>query len=241
MNVQFYVQPSQIVSNRVSLQGAECIHATQVLRLKEGDCCMVSDGCGHRYEVELVSVSKKQAQGVILHTESFPKSTVQRAVALGSLHKKDRIEWAVEKAVELGVDYFYLYQADHSERARWKKSRLDQIILSAFKQSKRTWYPELIIVDHLTQVKQEAELRFQGNILNLWAAHESAQLGASLPEKLMDGCNLFFIGPEGGFSSKELRWFEHEGIPQILLGNRKTDGGILRAETALITILAKYF
>ena len=62
MNVQFYVQPSQIVSNRVSLQGTECIHATQVLRLKEGDCCMVSDGCGHRYEVELVSVSKKQAQ-----------------------------------------------------------------------------------------------------------------------------------------------------------------------------------
>ena len=76
-----------------------------------------------------------------------------------------------------------MYQADHSERARWKKSRLDQIILSAFKQSKRTWYPELIIVDHLTQVKQEAELRFQGNILNLWAAHESAQLGLSLPEK----------------------------------------------------------
>ena len=113
---------------------------------------------------------KKTGTGVILHTESFPKSTVQRAVALGSLHKKDRIEWAVEKAVELGVDYFYLYQADHSERARWKKSRLDQIILSAFKQSKRTWYPELIIVDHLTQVKQEAELRFQGNILNLWAA-----------------------------------------------------------------------
>ena len=67
---------------------------------------MVSDGCGHRYEVELVSVSKKQAQGVIVQTESFPKSTVQRAVALGSLHKKDRIELAVEKAVELGVIIF---------------------------------------------------------------------------------------------------------------------------------------
>lgn len=241
MNVQFYVQPSQVVSNRVSLQGAEFIHATQVLRLREGDCCMLSDGCGHRYEVELVSVSKKQAEGVILHTESFPKSTVQRAVALGSLHKKDRIEWAVEKAVELGVDYFYLYPADHSERARWKKSRLDQVILSAFKQSKRTWYPELILADNLEHIKQDAHRRCQGIDLNLWAAHESASLHTKPPETLKEGCNLFFVGPEGGFSTNELSWFERENIPRFFLGDPFTDGGVLRAETALITILAKYF
>ena len=84
-------------------------------------------GCGHRFELELVSITRKEAHAVILHTDSFQKSSVLRGVALGSLYKKDRIEWALEKAVELGVDYFYLYQADHSERARWKKSRLEQI------------------------------------------------------------------------------------------------------------------
>ena len=89
-----------------------------------------------------------------------------RGVALGSLYKKDRIEWALEKAVELGVDYFYIYQADNSERARWKKSRLEQNILSASKQSKRTWFPELIVADNLQKVKLEAVKRSEGKELN---------------------------------------------------------------------------
>jgi 16S rRNA (uracil1498-N3)-methyltransferase len=241
MNVQFYVHPSQIVSNMVTLQGDECIHATQVLRLREGDRCLATDGCGHRYELKLVSLAKKEAQAVIVHTESFPTPTTLRAVALGSLHKKDRIEWALEKAVELGVDYFYIYQADHSERARWKKSRLDQIILSASKQSKRTWFPKLILADNLQHVKQDAHQRCQGIELTLWAAHESASPNTRLPEKLTEGCNLFFIGPEGGFSSNELKWFDSESIPPFFLGDQLTDGGILRAETAVVTILAKYF
>lgn len=241
MNVQFYVHPSQIESNTVRLQGAECIHATQVLRLREGDHCVATDGCGHRYELKLVSLTQKEAQAVIVRSESFPKSPVLRGVAMGSLHKKDRIEWALEKAVELGVDYFYLYQADHSERARWKKSRLDQIILSASKQSKRTWFPELILADNLEHIKQDAYQRCQGIDLNLWAAHESASLQTKPPEKLKEGCNLFFVGPEGGFSTNELNWFERENIPRIFLGDPFTDGGVLRAETALITILAKYF
>ena len=201
----------------VRLQEAECLHATQVLRLSVGDRCLATDGCGHRYELELVSIASKEARAVILHTESFQKSPILRGVALGSLTKKDRIEWALEKAVELGVDYFYLYQADHSERARWKKSRLEQIILSASKQSKRTWFPELIIADNLQQVKLEAEHRSQGKDLNLWAAHESVKSRERLPKKLVEGYNLFFIGPEGGFSTNELSWFDHECIPQILL------------------------
>ena len=241
MNVQFYVHPSQIEPNTVKLQGAEYIHATQVLRLREGDHCLATDGCGHRYELKLVSLTKKEAQALIVHSESFPKSPVLRGVAMGSLHKKDRIEWALEKAVELGVDYFYIYQADHSERARWKKSRLDQIILSASKQSKRTWFPELILADSLEHIKQDAQRRSQGIDLNLWAAHESASLHLKPPEALKEGFNLFFIGPEGGFSKNELSWFEHENIPRFFLGDQFTDGGVLRAETALITILAKYF
>lgn len=241
MNVQFYVHPSQIESNTVKLQGAEYIHATQVLRLREGDHCIATDGCGHRYELKLVSLTKKEAQALIVHSESFQKSPVLRGVAMGSLHKKDRIEWALEKAVELGVDYFYIYQADHSERARWKKSRLDQIILSASKQSKRTWFPELILADSLEHIKQDAQRRSLGIDLNFWAAHESASLHIKPPETLKEGYNLFFVGPEGGFSTNELSWFEHENIPRFFLGDQFTDGGVLRAETALITILAKYF
>ena len=241
MNVQFYVHPSHVVSDTVKLQESECLHATQVLRLRVGDRCIATDGCGHRFELELVSITRKEAHAVILHTDSFQKSSVLRGVALGSLYKKDRIEWALEKAVELGVDYFYLYQADHSERARWKKSRLEQIILSASKQSKRTWFPELILADNLQQVKLEAEKRSQGKELNLWAAHESVTSNERLPKKLLEGCNLFFIGPEGGFSANELSWFKHERIPQILLGNQLVDGNVLRAETALVTILAKYY
>ena len=229
MNVQFYVHPSQIEPNTVKLQGAEYIHATQVLRLREGDHCLATDGCGHRYELKLVSLTKKEAQALIVHSESFPKSPVLRGVAMGSLHKKDRIEWALEKAVELGVDYFYIYQADHSERARWKKSRLDQIILSASKQSKRTWFPELILADSLEHIKQDAQRRSQGIDLNLWAAHESASLHLKPPEALKEGFNLFFVGPEGGFSKNELSWFEHENIPRFFLGDQFTDGGVLVA------------
>ena len=77
--------------------------------------------------------------------------------------------------------------------------------------------------------------------MSLWAAHESVTSSERLPKKLLEGCNLFFIGPEGGFSANELSWFKHERIPQILLGDKLADGSVLRAETALVTILAKYY
>ena len=72
-----------------------------------------------------------------------------------------------------------------------EKSRLEQIILSASKQSKRTWFPELILADNLQQVKLEAEKRSQGKELNLWAAHESVTSNERLP-KIIGGCNCFY-------------------------------------------------
>ena len=108
MNVQFYVHPIHVVSDTVKLQESSvCMLPSTSFKSRRP---MYSNRwMWSSLRIRTSIYNKKRGACRNITYDSFQKSSVLRGIALGSLYKKDRIEWALEKAVELS-GLFYLYQ-----------------------------------------------------------------------------------------------------------------------------------
>lgn len=223
----FYTEPASIVNGFLELKGQEAKHASKVMRFRKGDILHASDGLGNIYSSEVTEINKNKITGQIKETihEDVPK--FKKVVAFGAIKKRDRLEFAVEKAVELGAWEICIFHADHSERSRINKERLQTIALSAFKQSKRFWLPKVVFIDSLDEVMDHYE--------DHKPIMAYMQAEAEDPKDLNASKNLFLIGPEGGFSEREVKIAKHKKSQLITLGRHR-----LRAETAVMAILSQY-
>ncbi len=229
MNNIFFASPSDFnADDTVEIKNQEATHISKVLRHKVGDIILVADGEGARFEVEILEITKKSVLGKKLTTacEAFPSK--KKILAFGIIKKRDRLEFAIEKAVELGAWEIVLFNADHSERNRINSERLETQIISAFKQSGRFWLPKLAILDSLDEVYDQ----YGGG--NFLMAHVEAERSEH-PIELETGNNVMMIGPEGGFSSREKEIHRSKGGELVSLGPNR-----LRAETAVVTFLSQY-
>lgn len=223
----FYAKPSDVIGDRLELSGQEAKHASKVLRLEVGDELYASEGLGNIYKTRIISVIKGRIITEILDSKHHPKPEFKKVIAFGVIKKRDRLEFAVEKAVELGAWKICLFHADHSERSRVNKDRLESIVQSAFKQCKRMWMPELVCLDSL----EEVLLHYQEYHPIFAHMHQEPVQ----PKPLSSPKNLLIIGPEGGFSDREVKLAKAEKAEFVSLGKNR-----LRAETAVITILSQY-
>jgi 16S rRNA (uracil1498-N3)-methyltransferase len=227
MDNVFFTEPGNIHGNQLELKGQEARHAAKVLRFNIGDQLFASDGKGNKYRTKVTSISKTSVLTNIEEIISHPESRVKKVLAFGAIKKRDRLEFAVEKAVELDAWEICVFDADHSERSRINEERLQSIVLSAFKQSKRHWLPKVVYKDSLDEVFKD----YQG--FNTVMAHMEAE--ESSPEKLNKENNLLLVGPEGGFSDREIELAKENGTAFISLGENR-----LRAETAVTAILSQF-
>ncbi|MFP8487885.1 RsmE family RNA methyltransferase [Gracilimonas sp. Q87] len=223
----FYSQAASIVNGFLELAGQEARHASKVMRFKEGDTLYASDGLGNIYKSEVTEISRDKIKGRIKEAVHEEEPPTKKVVAFGAIKKRDRLEFAVEKAVELGAWEICIFHADHSERSKINKDRLQTIALSAFKQSKRSWLPKVVFIDSLDEV------------LDHYEDHKPImaymQAKAEQPHALTDSKNLFLVGPEGGFSERETEIAIGRSAKLITLGKYR-----LRAETAVIAILSQF-
>lgn len=223
----FYTEPATVANGFLELTGQEATHASKVMRFKVGDTLHASDGLGNTYESEIIEVSKKKITGRIKKTDHEDPPNFKKVIAFGAIKKRDRLEFAVEKAVELGAWEICIFHADHSERSKINKERLQTIALSAFKQSKRSWLPKVVFIDSLDEV------------MDHYTDHKPImaymQAGAEKPSDLKESESLFLVGPEGGFSDREVKIAVDNGSELITLGKHR-----LRAETAVMAILSQF-
>lgn len=212
----------------VEITGQEAIHISKVLRYKVGDEVFVADGIGNHCKCTIKEISKKSVTAYIVEAESESEPTTKKVMAFGAIKKRDRLEFAIEKAVELDAWEICVFDADHSERSRLNEERLVTQVISAFKQSGRYFLPNLVIKNSLDDV------------LEYYAGHHlvMAYLGdekSEYPEKLTSDKNLLLVGPEGGFSKREADLVKSKKGTFITLGKNR-----LRAETAVVAFLAQY-
>jgi len=226
---QFYAPPSNVGKTEVKITGQEAIHASKVLRKSEGEEIYVTDGAGHRYRGSIVTSGKRELSVKIDEVMQFQKPEIEVVLALGVIKKRDRLEFAVEKATELGVSEIKLFRADHSQSFNVRMDRIEASVLSAMKQSLRVFLPAVSMVDSIDEIVDDAS----GNHCLLYAD----PMGEAADWQLPVSCKrmVAVVGPEGGLSGREKKLLNDQAAVRLHLGDYR-----LRAETAAVVLAATY-
>ncbi|RNC85690.1 MAG: 16S rRNA (uracil(1498)-N(3))-methyltransferase [Balneola sp.] len=229
MDTLFYAPIEDFEDNHwVELKGQEAQHISKVLRKQVGSEIRVANGRGEIYFCEITEINRHLVVAKCGTSTTKPEPSFKKTLAFGAIKKRDRLEFAIEKAVELGVWEICLFNSDHTERPKINRDRLHTLIVSAFKQSGRYWLPELVILDSMDEVLEH--YKGAGWIM----AHEKAD-STSKAGKLTKKNNVLFVGPEGGFSEREVELIKKRKGEIVSLGVNR-----LRAETAVTALLSQY-
>lgn len=224
---QFYAPPDQFAGNLVILGEDEARHIIKVLRYKEGDELIITDGVGNRYQTVIEKLTKRNLHCKILSTEKGSPQP-KRVLVLGYIRQRQRLEWAIEKCTETGITDFVICHTFHSEPGKVKLERLNQIAVAAMKQSGRVYLPE---VHSAKNLKVALEMTQD---LHRIVAHEKVDEQQRVSDSIDKDLSLW-VGPEGGFSEDEISELLKEDAELISLGSYR-----LRAETAAVVLSAKF-
>ncbi|MBI9037459.1 MAG: 16S rRNA (uracil(1498)-N(3))-methyltransferase [Bacteroidales bacterium] len=221
--MQLFYTPD-IESNIYQLNEQESKHCVRVLRLKKGDKIFLTDGKGNLFETGLIEDGIKKCIVEIIEKKSeFGKRNYNVHLAVAPTKNINRFEWFLEKAVEIGVDEISPMICEHSERRILKTERLNKIIISALKQSLKTYLPKL------NKTKSFSEIINSNRDCEKYIAYCDGN-PPFLKDIYLKGKDvLIMIGPEGDFSKAEVEMAASKGIAPISLGKSR-----LRTETAAI-------
>ena len=140
--VRFFFVPD--AENQTELPAEEAMHAMRVLRLKCGDEMMLMDGEGNFFKAEVTIAATHHCYYKIIEKMSQERQWKGHIhLAIAPTKMMDRIEWLMEKAVEIGVDEVSFINCQFSERRLIKTVRVEKIFISAVKQSHKAWKPLL--------------------------------------------------------------------------------------------------
>ena len=206
----------------ICLDVKQAHYLCHVMRLKTGDKII----CFNGQEGDWIATLKQNKKNVslILESQVCPQNVRKSCALCLSLIKRDPLNYALQKATELGVAKIYLVQAERSVREKVNMERLKSIIIEACEQCERNDIPELLAPQPLEKVLKETSEKFTPVFLS-----ERGQTS----KKKLNQLPAFFIGPEGGWTEKEIKLFSEKQILSWHLGNT-----ILRAETAALTTVA---
>jgi len=204
------------------LDAFESKHCTKVLRKKNGDAIHITDGKGFLYHAIITKPDSFQCTFEIQEKIAEPARGFRIHIAISPIKNPDRLEWFVEKAVELGVDEITLIECDHTERNHVKPERLEKLAISAMKQSLKWTLPKISGPIKLS------ELIKSSTASSKFIAHVNPENPKHLLHVAAPGSNyLILIGPEGDFSKDELLLAMGNNFNAVSLGTSR-----LRTETA---------
>ena len=215
------------IADTLTLGEEDSRHCVKVLRMVEGDSIEVVDGNGTLYNCRITMAHPKRCAVEVLERQEQPPHWGHRIV-LGVAPTKnlDRMEWLVEKCVEMGVDRIIPLRCHNSERTVLKTERLKKIMVSAMKQSLKATLPQL---DEMTPVEQVIAEPFDGTRYIAYCDELlPREQRLSLPGIYQPGRDtMVLIGPEGDFSPEEVQAAVIAGFVPVTLGQSR-----LRTETA---------
>jgi 16S rRNA (uracil1498-N3)-methyltransferase len=224
--VQLFYHPD-LSTSTLLWEGPEFHHAAHVLRQGEGTIIHLTDGKGHLVSARFAKVEKKHGTLEIQDRTWLAAVDPEVHLFIAPTKQIDRMEWLIEKGTEIGIRAFHPFTSYHSERRMLREDRLQQIALSAMKQSNRLYLPIVHALITWKEVLIEAASLEVGFI-----AHASSPdaLRSMVP---IHGKVAILIGPEGDFSEQELDEAVAAGFRKVNLGSYR-----LRTETAALMAAA---
>lgn len=204
----------------------ECNHVQNVFRLNVGDELRVVDG-EFEYNTEIIGMAKNKIHlkiKAIIEDKYSNKREID--IALGVL-KNDKMNLAIQKLTELGISKIIPMETSRTVvKLNEKKEKWETIVKEAVKQCKSVKFTK---IHTLTKI-EKIDYSYYNKIIYAYEnSEECAKLCTVIDEK--DEKILYIIGPEGGFTEKEVNFLKEKNAIEISLGKR-----ILRAETAAIVL-----
>jgi 16S rRNA (uracil1498-N3)-methyltransferase len=221
----------EVSDDRAALVGAHALHLARVLRARVGQEFDIATGDSVR-RGRIISIADDRVEFEL--GEVVPAAPAARLTLVLSIFKFDRMEWAIEKCVELGTSRIVPVVAQRTEAhlakaAQKRVERWQRIALQASEQSRRASAPEIL----QPQTLQAAVTAAGGTRIVLAESEERIMLKDTLQRPLAAGEITLAFGPEGGWTESELELFQGTGWIAASLGST-----ILRAETAVIAAVA---
>ncbi|MFC5429628.1 16S rRNA (uracil(1498)-N(3))-methyltransferase [Paraburkholderia sp.] len=217
----------------------EVTRHVQVLRLQPGDTIVLFNGEGGEYSAEIVEMERRDTKVRVDSFRDVEAEPPYRLTLAQGIAGSDKMDWLIEKAVELGATNFVPLTTSRSvvrlsgERAQRRQLHWKRIVQSACEQCGRNRLPDVAPSREIgTWLGGMPKTAAEGELRVILSPRANASF-ASLPHDPPKGEVIVLVGPEGGFSSAEEAAAESHGFVPVGLGPR-----VLRTETAGIAVLA---
>ena len=230
----FYIDPSAAARPAVSIEGSDAHHIKNVLRLKPGDHLKLFDGAGYQYEAVISSLDADSVGVQIQQKMKAPAGSGARLLVAQAFLKEKKMDDLVRKLTELGIAGWVPFFSQRSiarpdkKRLAGRIQRWERIATEALKQCRRQHMLEIseaLTFDGVLKLGRDCDLR-----IVFWE-NENSSLNQCLGSRTDNSVNsvMVMLGPEGGFTEKEIEKARQAGFVTAGLGPR-----ILRAETATL-------
>jgi len=222
----------EINNGKAIINDEEQQHMVKVLRMKDGEEIHVTDGKGNVASGKLIIEGKRASLDISEIKTNTPDFNPKLHIAIAPTKNIDRIEFFVEKAVEMGISEISILQTEKTERKNINIDKIRKQAVAASKQSLRFHFPIINDAVKLTDFLKNIDPE------HTFVAHCHENLDRIALKDIPSLEQItFLIGPEGDFSEKEIQFLSDHKIKAVSLGNQR-----LRTETAGIFVAAwNYF
>ena len=218
---QFYISSLSKDDTEIYFDKSESKHIFKVLRKQVGDSVIITNGVGCRFSATLIDVNHKACMATINQCIEISPDPYYLHVFIAPTKSNDRMDWFVEKSTEIGIHAITPIICKRSERKMIKQERLQKIAIAAMKQSMGAYLPIIHsacdFTKSLNKVKGTA-------CIALCEDTNKVSIDSLL---FKDKYISIFIGPEGDFTSEEIKAAADANITAVTLGEKR-----FRTETA---------
>lgn len=235
---RFFAEPGQIGEKEIVITGADVNHIRNVLRMRTDEEVLIADGQGAEYRCKLIELNENEVRAQILWKLDGNAELASAITLFQGLPKSDKMDFIVQKCVELGVDRIVPVSTKRAvvkldaKKEQTRLKRWNTISESAAKQSGRGVIPEVSGVMSFEKALEEAK-KLDVLLIPYERAEHMAETRRVMGEIRPGQSVGIFIGPEGGFEESEVEEAVAAGAQAITLGKR-----ILRTETAGLAVMA---
>ncbi|KLD69962.1 16S rRNA (uracil(1498)-N(3))-methyltransferase [Xanthomonas pisi] len=218
----------------VTLPEESANHLLRVLRLREGDACILFNGDGSDYHARITVAGKREARALVERAQALSNESPLRVTLLQGIARGEKMDLILQKATELGVAAIVPVNAERTEvkldAARMEKrlAHWRSVVVSACEQSGRARVPTVATPLGLQEAAQASDPQARRLTLDPQGEHRLSTLSANIDQGL-----IVAIGPEGGWSPRDRATLADAGFTGLQLGPR-----ILRTETAGLAAIA---
>ncbi len=234
-NPRFYISENLELGTITTLPSNAAIHASRVLRLTVGDYATLFSGDGYDYLCELITLTKSTVTAQVISKTDVDSESPLNITLLQAISSGDRMDYTIQKAVELGVNQIQPINSQRSlvklsgERAEKRKEHWQNVVISACEQSGRAIVPK--VNSPITLANWLSHNPLQAESTRITLSPIATQTLQDLPTPTGD--IYLLIGAEGGLTQDEIDLANSQGFKPVQLGKR-----ILRTETAALAAVS---